>query len=190
MPASPSSSRGNVTEARERGGSIVCWARPGTKPGRREARRPRCSSARPRARLTRPLVAPSHAQPLISSVSLFKRALGVPVRRDGAVRLRCSAPERGQSGSCWCSLWRARSLARNGQNSCNAALLITKLLRYLSGCLGAAESQNHSMAGVRRALCGSPSPTPCPSRVTQSRHHGTASSQGRLNRGSDAPGGT
>jgi len=31
------------------------------------------------------------------------------------------------------------------------------------------------MVGVGRALCGSPSPTPCPSRVTQSRLHSTAS---------------
>ena len=29
------------------------------------------------------------------------------------------------------------------------------------------ESQNHSMAGVGRDLCGSPSTTPCPSRVTR-----------------------
>jgi len=35
-------------------------------------------------------------------------------------------------------------------------------------------SQNPSMVGVGRALCGSPSPTPCPSRVTQSRLHRTA----------------
>ena len=31
------------------------------------------------------------------------------------------------------------------------------------------------MVGVGRALCWSPSPTPCPSRVTQSRLHSTAS---------------
>ena len=37
------------------------------------------------------------------------------------------------------------------------------------------DSQNHSMVGVGRDLCGSPSPTPCPSRVTQSRLHSTAS---------------
>jgi len=37
------------------------------------------------------------------------------------------------------------------------------------------ESQNHRMVGVGRALCGSPSPAPCPSRVTQSRLHSTAS---------------
>jgi len=29
------------------------------------------------------------------------------------------------------------------------------------------------MVGVGRDLCGSPSPTPCPSRVTQSRLHST-----------------
>jgi len=34
-------------------------------------------------------------------------------------------------------------------------------------------SQNHSMAGVGRALCGSPSPAPCRSRVTHSRLHRT-----------------
>ena len=34
------------------------------------------------------------------------------------------------------------------------------------------------MFGVGRALWGSPSPTPCPSRVTQSRLHSTASRQG------------
>jgi len=39
-------------------------------------------------------------------------------------------------------------------------------------------SQNPSMAGVGRALCGSLSPTPCPSRVTQSRLHSTASRRG------------
>jgi len=37
------------------------------------------------------------------------------------------------------------------------------------------ESQNHRMFGVGRDLCGSPSPTPCPSRVTQSRLHRTLS---------------
>jgi len=36
------------------------------------------------------------------------------------------------------------------------------------------KSQNHSMVGAGRALCGSPSPAPCPSRVTQSRLHSTA----------------
>jgi len=36
-------------------------------------------------------------------------------------------------------------------------------------------SQSHRMVGVGRDLCGSPSPTPCPSRVTQSRLHSTAS---------------
>ena len=40
-----------------------------------------------------------------------------------------------------------------------------------------AESQNHRMAGVGRDLCGSSSPTPCRSRVTQSRLHRTASRQ-------------
>jgi len=34
------------------------------------------------------------------------------------------------------------------------------------------------MFGVGRALCGSSSPTPCRSRVTQSRLHSTASRQG------------
>jgi len=38
-------------------------------------------------------------------------------------------------------------------------------------------SQNHRMVGVGRDLCGSPSPTPCRSRVTQSRLHSTASRQ-------------
>jgi len=37
------------------------------------------------------------------------------------------------------------------------------------------ESQNHRMFGVGRDLCGSSSPTPCQSRVTQSRLHKTAS---------------
>jgi len=36
-------------------------------------------------------------------------------------------------------------------------------------------TQNPSMVGVGRDLCGSPSPTPCRSRVTQSRLHSTAS---------------
>ena len=39
-------------------------------------------------------------------------------------------------------------------------------------------SQNPSMAGAGRALCGSPSPAPCPSRVTQSRGHSTAARRG------------
>jgi len=39
----------------------------------------------------------------------------------------------------------------------------------------AAESQNQRMAGVGRDLCGSPSPTPGRSRVTQSRLHRTVS---------------
>ena len=34
------------------------------------------------------------------------------------------------------------------------------------------------MVGVGRDLCGSPSPTPCPSRVTHSRLHRTASRRG------------
>jgi len=37
------------------------------------------------------------------------------------------------------------------------------------------ESQNHRMVGVGRDLCGSPSPTPCQSRVTHSRLHRTLS---------------
>jgi len=36
-------------------------------------------------------------------------------------------------------------------------------------------SQNHRMVEVGRDLCGSPSPAPCQSRVTQSRLHSTAS---------------
>jgi len=40
------------------------------------------------------------------------------------------------------------------------------------------ESQNHRMLGVGRALWGSPSPTPCPSRVTHSRLHSTAARWG------------
>jgi len=40
------------------------------------------------------------------------------------------------------------------------------------------ESQNHRMLGVGRDLWGSPSPTPCRSRVTQSRLHRTASRRG------------
>ena len=39
-----------------------------------------------------------------------------------------------------------------------------------------AKSQHHRMVGVGRDLCGSPSPTPCRSRVTQSRLHRTNSS--------------
>jgi len=39
-------------------------------------------------------------------------------------------------------------------------------------------SQNHRMFGAGRDLCGSPSPTPCQSRVTQSRLHSTASRLG------------
>jgi len=39
------------------------------------------------------------------------------------------------------------------------------------------ESQNHRTVGVGRDLCGSPSTTPCPSRVTYSRLHSTASRQ-------------
>jgi len=38
--------------------------------------------------------------------------------------------------------------------------------------------QNHRMVGVGKDLCGSPSPTPCRSRVTQSRLHSTASRRG------------
>ena len=40
------------------------------------------------------------------------------------------------------------------------------------------ESQNHRIVGVGRDLCGSSSPTPCPSRVTQSRLHSTAARRG------------
>ena len=36
-------------------------------------------------------------------------------------------------------------------------------------------TQNHRMVGVGRDLCGSPSPTPCRSRVTHSRLHRTLS---------------
>ena len=45
-------------------------------------------------------------------------------------------------------------------------------------CAVSTESQNPSMVGVGRALCGSPSPTPCRSRVTQTRLHRTASRRG------------
>jgi len=46
----------------------------------------------------------------------------------------------------------------------------------VSSCNTAArESQNDSMVGVGRDLCGSPSPTPCRSRVTHSRLHRTLS---------------
>ena len=38
--------------------------------------------------------------------------------------------------------------------------------------------ENHSMVGVGRDLCGSPSPTLCPRRVTHSRLHSTASRRG------------
>ena len=40
------------------------------------------------------------------------------------------------------------------------------------------ESQNHRIVGVGRDLCGSSSPTPCPSRVTYSRLHRTGSRRG------------
>jgi len=40
------------------------------------------------------------------------------------------------------------------------------------------ESQNHRMFGVGRDLCGSPSPTPCQSRVTYSGLHRTTSREG------------
>jgi len=40
------------------------------------------------------------------------------------------------------------------------------------------ESQKHRMVGVGRDLCGSPSPIPCPSRVTQSRLHRTVARRG------------
>ena len=45
----------------------------------------------------------------------------------------------------------------------------------MSPSLGAVRSQNHRMFGVGRDLCGSPSPTPCRSRVTQSGLHRTLS---------------
>jgi len=49
---------------------------------------------------------------------------------------------------------------------------------WLSWCtLPGTISQNHRMFGVGRDLCGSPSPTPCPSRVTQSRGHSTVARQ-------------
>ena len=38
--------------------------------------------------------------------------------------------------------------------------------------------QNHRRFGVESDLCGSPTPTPCPSRVTQSRLHSTAARRG------------
>ena len=38
--------------------------------------------------------------------------------------------------------------------------------------------QNHRIVGVGRDLCGSSCPTPCPSRVTQSRLHRTLSRRG------------
>jgi len=39
-------------------------------------------------------------------------------------------------------------------------------------------SQNHRIVGVGRDLCGSPSPTPCRSRVTQTRLHSTTARRG------------
>ena len=58
------------------------------------------------------------------------------------------------------------------------ALLPSRYLHPLGtqGCC-VTELQNTTMVQVGRALCGSPSPTPCPSRVTQSRLHRTASRQ-------------
>ena len=47
-----------------------------------------------------------------------------------------------------------------------------------SGAALQPESQNHRMVGVGRDLCGSPSPTPCRSRVTYSRLHRTLSRRG------------
>jgi len=43
------------------------------------------------------------------------------------------------------------------------------------GTPGKTAKRNHSMVGVGRDLCGSPTPTPCRSRVTYSRLHRTLS---------------
>ena len=61
-------------------------------------------------------------------------------------------------------------LLANGSRRCQQGGSTGRAVRPGS-CL----SQNPSTAGVGRALCGSPSPTPCRSRVTQSRLHSTAS---------------
>ena len=70
------------------------------------------------------------------------------------------------------------------QPEVKASLLVTDSACRSPVCCGAramssalaeqAGSQNHGTFGVGRDLCGSPSPTPCRSRVTQSRLHSTA----------------
>ena len=62
--------------------------------------------------------------------------------------------------------------ASPGEGPISAGCTMTKGPRSRWG------SQNPSMVGAGRDLCGSPSPTPCPSRVTHSRLHSTASRRG------------
>ena len=72
-----------------------------------------------------------------------------------------------------CALWRWHQDGKDKRfPSSTLALVLRGLLKYLRG------SCDHRMVRVGRDLCGSPSPTPCPSRVTQSRLHRTASRRG------------
>ena len=95
-----------------------------------------------------------------------------------------------QNHSGWKSPPRSSSPTVNPSNPCvyfflvggrvNIVGLAINVIRSSSSLLQkevSRESQNPSMVGVGRALCGSPSPTLCRSRVTQSRLHSTASRQ-------------
>jgi len=68
---------------------------------------------------------------------------------------------RSRGGSCWWLLLRTL-----GVTSVKARLRkLVKICLFSTGL----KSQNHRTVGVGRDLCGSPSPTSCPSRVTCSR---------------------
>jgi len=72
---------------------------------------------------------------------------------------------------CWSYMAKKRHRSRTTD------VLLTKMENHgqtapdSKGWRSKEDSQNPSMAGVGSDLCGSPSPTPCPSRVTQSRLH-------------------
>ena len=78
--------------------------------------------------------------------------------------------EPGQPHGSWLLSGKVKSCVKQMQR------LQSSLLPVLLGIV-CPLSQNHSMVGVGRDLWG-PSPTPCPSRVTQSRLHSTAARQG------------
>ena len=74
--------------------------------------------------------------------------------------------------TAWIKMTAGCSLLGDTARTTGNCTLISRLAHRRTG------SQNPRIFGVGRDLCGSPSPAPCPSRVTQSRGHSTAARWG------------